>query len=140
MVTRVCVQKGTGEQEYKNTLHSSVKDLRSSTCEIRISLCVCVCVCMCAVGCSVSSPLQWSCQEQVRVTTMTVPTVHSVLSRTRILCVSVSMVMKECNVRSWSASTSSIENRSCRSPLTSLQNRPIYHYRYITYCIYRSFC
>lgn len=126
MATRVCVQKGTGEQKYKNILHSSVKDHWSLTCEIRISLCVC------AVGCSVSSPLQWSCQEQVRVTTMTVPMVHSVLSRTRILCVSVSMVMKACTVRSWSASTSSTENRSCRSPPTSLQNRPIYHYRYIT--------
>lgn len=92
----------------------------------------CVFVCVCAVGCSASSLLQWSCREQVRVTTTTVPTVHSVLSRTQILCVSVSMVTRACTVRGWSASTSSIENRSCRSPPTSLQNRPIYLYRYMS--------
>ncbi len=47
MATPVCVQKGTGKQENKNTLRSSLKDNRSSTWEIRISLCVCVCVCVC---------------------------------------------------------------------------------------------
>jgi len=125
MVIHVCAQKDTGEHEYTNTLNH-----QGLPCGIRVSLCVCMCVC--TVGCSASSLLQWSCREQVRVTTMTVPMVHSVLSRTQILCVSVSMVTRACTVRGWSASTSSIENRSCRSPPTSLQNRPIYHYRYMS--------
>ncbi len=57
------VQKGTGKAGIQNTLHSSVKDNRSSTWEIRISLCVCVCVCVCgvwrAVGlfCELSPPM-----------------------------------------------------------------------------------
>lgn len=128
MATHVCAQKDTGEHEYTNTLQSPGRDNQRSQCGIHVSLCFYVCVR--TVGCSASSLLQWSCREQVRVTTTTVPTVHSVLSRTQILCVSVSMVTRACTVRGWSASTSSIENRFCRSPPTSLQNRPIYLYRY----------
>lgn len=122
--TLVCVQKDTGEHEYTLQIFHYGDDSPRDQHVKRVPLCAR------AVGCSATSPPRWCCPEQVRVTTTTVPTAPSVLSKTRIQFVSVSMVTKVCTARGWSVSTSSIGNLSCRSPPTSLQSRPIYHYRY----------